>query len=183
MLGIFVWWITHISSNNIDKTVVVPIEETFEVCQEMMKSDNVDTFMTGYQMMDSLSRLKYVPAMYELAFTLGWYSDIESIRRKDILGIQYERRNNNKRFMPKDDDVNQKAIYLMQNMLNIKDSNFAAINAESAYRLAGYYTNGTFLKQNYKLALDYLNEAHNWAVLSGDSILLTRVDNAKKNFN
>lgn len=183
LAGFFAWQLAH---KTLEENVVsepIPIDETFALCSEMMKSDIFDTFIVGYQMMDTLCQLQYVPAMYEIAFTIGWYSDSESCRRKDLLGIEYEQKDPYKRYLPMDDNLNQKAIYLMQNILDISDSSFALLNGEAAYRLAGYYTNGTLLKQNDKLAEEYLDKASGWAALAGDEQLITRVENAKKTFN
>lgn len=175
-IGMVVYLLT--SEKNIDNNTAVN-ENTFDYALKSMNSTNIDTFYVGYKIMDSLSGKKYVPAMYEIVYTLGWYSNNESLRRKDILGIKYEEKNPRRLYLPLDDNVNRKTIFLMQNILDVKDSSYALKNADAAYRLAGYYANGIVLKRNPELALDYLNQAQNWAMLSGeDEAFLTEIIDA-----
>ena len=56
----------------------------------MIASNNIETFSTGINLMDSLSKTDYLPAIYEMAFSYGCYSNPESKRRKQLLGIRYE---------------------------------------------------------------------------------------------
>ena len=53
-------------------------------------SDNVDSLQSGMELMDSLSNMNYIPAIYQMAFTYGWYSDKTSVKRKKMLGIDMD---------------------------------------------------------------------------------------------
>lgn len=210
--GFFVWD-SFVSSPNTPMTEplpAVPVEESFEKALTMMRNPDSSTFMTGYyiiqswfgsalcpdtntfttsifmmgyHLMDSLSQMQYIPAMHEMAFTHGWYSDSESLRRKDMLGIKYKHKSSNTPYMPIDDNENQKAIHLLLRILEIGDTNYASLNGEAAYRMAGYYINGTLLDTNKQKAWNYLNEAQDWAMLSKDTVLLSKIEIAKENLN
>jgi serine/threonine protein kinase len=157
--------------------VRLSLEESFEQALALMGSGNEDTFMAGYHQMDSLSRLDYVPAIYQMAFTHGWYSDAESLRRKDLLGIKY-----NDSSMPKDETDNVKAFGWLKEILEINDSTYAYINGQAAYRLAGYYVNETFIARDLKAGKNSLEIAKGWAELAGDEELLAKIESAQKTF-
>ena len=66
----------------------IPLEERYDIALNHLSSDDVDTLNLGLRQMDSLSSLNYVPAIYQMGFTYGWYSAQESVRRKQVLGIE-----------------------------------------------------------------------------------------------
>ena len=154
----------------------VPLEESFEQALSMMGSNEKDIFMTGYHRMDSLSKLDYIPAVYQMAYTHGWYSDDESLRRKDLLGIEYEKKDRNSLYISKSDKDNQQAVTWLQQIMDKSDSSYAAINAQAAYRLAGYYVNGKVLQQDLNAGQTWMKAARGWAELSGDTALLEKID-------
>ena len=158
----------------------VSIEDMYSQAFEMMESTDTSIFLKGYHIMDSLSNEKYIPAMIEIAFTHGWYPDSASLYRKDVLGIKYEQSEGQTLYMPLDNNDNQKAMYLMSEILKQCDSNYEKINGYAAYQLALYYINeGTYIEKNDKnrtIALNYLKEAQKWAEISKDSILLAIIE-------
>ena len=134
-----------------------------------MNSFNVDTLKAGEKLMDSLSKTNYVPAMYEIAFTYGWYSDPKSVRRKEMLGIKMN--NNN---FPLDDKNNNKAKGLLSSILEINDTLYPEINSEAAYRLACYYgaidgSKDGKNKVDTVEAKKHLDIAEKWANMSNDT--------------
>ena len=178
LVGFGVLWSVINSQTNNYQTI--PTEDTYNRALEMMEGSDTAAFLIGYHSMDSLSNEKYVPAMMEIAFTHGWYPDSSSLRRKNILGINYEHNKERTKYMPVDNDDNQKAMYLMTEILKKCDSNYDKINGYAAYQLALYYINeGTYIEKNEKnrtMALNYLKEAQKWAEISEDSILLVKIE-------
>jgi hypothetical protein len=127
--------------------------------------------------MDSLSRLEYIPAIYEMAFTHGWYSDEESLRRKEMLGIKFETRRRNSSAISMSDSDNQRALAWLQQIMEKNDSSYAAINAQAAYRLAGYYRNEEVIKRDDNAVISWMKVAKGWAELAGETELLEKIDN------
>ena len=154
----------------------MPPEEIYENALAMMGSADRDTFLVGYHQMDSLCKLDFIPAMYQMVFTHGWYSDDESVRRKEILGIEYETKDRNTLYISKLDTDNQNTVYWLQQILDKSDSTYADINAQAAYRLAGYYVNGKVLEQDLNAGQRWMRKARSWAELSGNSELLEKID-------
>jgi serine/threonine protein kinase len=154
----------------------VPLEDSFEQALMMMDSDEKDVFLEGYHRMDSLSKLDYIPAIYEMAFTLGWYSDDESLRRKEMLGIEYEIQDRDRFGISKSDKDNQQAVSWLQQIMDKQDSAYADVNAQAAYRLAGYYVNGEVLKKDVNAGREWMRLARGWAEVSGDTELLQKID-------
>lgn len=182
LIGFGIWW--YFSKASI-KHNLMSLEEQYEQALALMNSIDTNTFMEGYRMMDSLSQKEeYIPAMYEMAFTLGWYSDPISLRRKDMLGIKYEHENPLTKYMAIDDNDNKNAVDLMMKILKKNDSSYATINGNAAYRLVAYYINkGTFLEENREIAKEYLAEAQKWSQLSGDTVLLAKIEKGKEKIN
>lgn len=156
-------------------------EALFEVSLCRMNSDNIDTLKVGMEAMEELSARNYIPAIYELAFTYGWYSDSTSLKRKKMLGIDiYE--DGESRFIPKIDKYNHRAVALFQQIITLNDSSYAAINAYSAYLLACYYImpNNTF-KTKESEGRKYLKISRSWAVLANDTVLLRKIEKGLQN--
>jgi hypothetical protein len=181
LIGIGVWRHYSTNMNTTNDNISIPVEELFEQALSMMNNTDPSIFYEGHLIMDSLSQAEYIPAMHEMAYTFGWYSDSSSLRRKDMLGIKYEREKPLTKYMPINDNDNQKAMYLMVNILKKNDSNYPNINGDAAYRLAGYYLNkGTFVEGNREKGREYLEESEKWASLTGDTMLLAKIENGKR---
>lgn len=147
------------------------VEEVYDLALKQMNTNNKDTLEAGKRLMDSLSKTRYIPAVYQIAFTYGWYSDSLSCQRKDLLGIEMTRSK-----FPIDDNYNIKAKALLSSILEIKDTLYPEINALAAYRLACYYgsTEGSKDAKN-KVDADeakkHLDMAEYWILKSKDDSL------------
>ncbi len=147
------------------------IEETYEVALRQMNSLNVDTLKAGEKLMDSLSKTNYVPAMYEMAFTYGWYKDPLSLQRKKILGITV-----NANGFPSKNSDKIKTQALLSNILELKDTVYASINAAAAYRLS-YFFGDSYVdnNKNYEKSLLYLDQSEHWIKLSNETSMIKTI--------
>lgn len=149
--------------------------DSYNKSLQQMNSDIADTLKIGIKNMEELSNRGYIPAMYELAFTYGWYSDSVSVKRKRLLGIDVYQ-NGDSKFMPKSDVYSHKALALFQRIIELNDSTYAAINANAAYRIACYYvTPNNVFKAKYKEGKNYLEISKGWATQANDTILLPKI--------
>ena len=152
------------------------IEECYEKALRQMNSDNIDTLFEGFHIMDSLSKEKYVPAMYQIVFTNGWYSDSISVQRKKLLGIEIDTNN-----FPKDNGNIIKTQALMVNILDQNDTANASINADVAYRLASYYGDERLNKKTDESKANYyLDVSEKWAKIAHDSIMENSIQKTRK---
>lgn len=150
----------------------IPVEETFHKALVMLNSNEVDKVRKGENIMDSLSKTRYVQAMYELARTYGWYKDTISLNRKKALGIEHS-----KDGMPISDKYNAKAIELYSNILDLNDSTSNWMKANVAFRLATYYTNpNNIYQRDLNKAKEYLMIAQKYAVESKQDSLLNIIN-------
>lgn len=174
LAGICIW----ILLNN-KKEDPIPIDVAFKQASEWMENTDTAVFLKGYRIMDSLSNQKYTPAMYEIALTHGWFTLEKSLLRKDMLGIAYERDDIATKYMPINDEDNEKAMSLFREILKDSDTCFAYEKGLAAYTLAIYYINdGTFVEKDKMKSMDYLLMAQKWAEQSNDSKLMEMTNNA-----
>ena len=85
----------------------------------LLEIADADSLQAGLAMMDSLSNAAtpYVPAIYEMARTYGWYSeqsDSASVARKRLLGIEMDNQ-----FLPKDREKSNDAMAYFNKIKNI----------------------------------------------------------------
>ena len=160
-----------------------PAEEVYAEAMHLLEIEDVDSLKAGLAMMDSLSNAAtpYVPAIYEMARTYGWYSeqsDSASVARKRLLGIEMDNQ-----FLPKDREKSNDAMAYFNKIKNIGDSAYADINAESAYRLACYWVmpNNLFQK-DYKEGKALLIKARDWAELAGRDELVEYINTVLPTF-
>lgn len=152
-------------------------EELFQIALTDISSDSATVVKRGIILMDSLSNIRYIPAIYQMAYTYGWYIEDESLKRKRLLGIDVFEDNEHGRYLPKDDRYSNEAMALFLKILEINDSTYADINAQAAYRLACYYTNSNqVINTNYQKGESYLKQSKTWATLSNDSVLLQKIN-------
>ena len=180
LIGIAATW--FLRSPEVEVQVVTeeaeqrPAEEVFAEAQHLLSIEDADSLKTGIAMMDSLSSINYVPALYELAHTYGWYSDSTSVARKKLLNIDIFE-SGKSQFMPKADSWSQKAVAMFTTILEQNDTTYADKNAEAAYRLACYYVmDNDIFKANYTKGKDFLLTARKWAVMAEDNQLIQRID-------
>lgn len=158
----------------------ISIEESFKIALKDLDSNEPLIVKRGLSSMDSLSSLKYIPAIYELACTYGWYSEGKPLRRKEVLGIKVYN-DEFKKGLPITDRYTNEACALFSKILNLNDSNYAKINAESAYRLAGYYANDNkVLKRDDEKSKRYMLQSQEWAILANDTDLLSKINESLK---
>ena len=177
LIGIGVTYLLKDSEVQIVTEESTPPEVVYEKAIGLLNSTIPDSVKVGAEMMDSLSGIKYPPAIYEMAFTYGWFSDSVSVARKKMLGIDIFESGDSK-YLPTSDRWSNKAVALFTTMLELKDSTYAAKNAEAAYRLACYYeVPNAIFQRNLEKSKKFLLVAKDWAQLSGNNALLERVNN------
>lgn len=151
-------------------------KEQYSIAMSKLNSDNIDTLRVGLYMMDKLCTEDYIPAIYQMAFTYGWFSDSISVKRKKKLGIVID-----ENFMPISDEYNKTAVELFTRIKELNDPSEADINANASYRMALYYTEpNSFYQNNHKKALDFLLVSRQWAELAKDTILLESINKGIK---
>lgn len=172
-LVLAVWGISHFFSHK-----PMPIEEAFQNALVMLNSESPTEVKRGVDIMDSLSTYDYAPAMWELAKTYGWFSDTVLLKRKDALGIKYNKESG-KKGMPELDKYNYKTINLYSKIIELDNSTITTIKAQAAYRMATYYANenGVY-KLNLSKALQYLLQAEKYAIEIKDDSLLLNINKA-----
>ena len=151
-------------------------EERFENAKTLVASNNAEALRRGMSMLDSLAASNYVPALYEQAYTYGWYEDSASISRKELLGIEYYPKKSEQRYMPKEKQINIKAMGIFTRIEEIGNPNYPEINANALYRLACYYVNPNDV---FQLDLDraevLLRQALEWAEKGSDNALTAKI--------
>lgn len=150
-------------------------KELYKLASKQMNSDNPDTLSIGLRTMESLSNQKYIPAMFEIVYTYGWYmKDSLSMQRKKLLGIKMDSIG-----LPiAENDIN-KTKYLLTDILKLNDSSYAEINAYAAYSLAIYYGDETYNKEkktDYEKSLFYLESSKEWASRYNDIDFINRIN-------
>ena len=163
-------------------TININVEEVFSIARDRLDSDNPDSVKSGLRSMDSLCSLNYIPAIFEMAFTYGWFSDPISLKRKQMLGIEiYE--NGDEKYLPKLDKYNNETLALLQKIVDLNDSSYALKNAEAAYRLACYYVmpNKIYKSDNEK-GKHYLYQALDWAKMTNDTSLCIKINKGLSSF-
>lgn len=145
-------------------------EEVFENAMTFVNSSDVVTLKEGLSILDSLSSLDYVPAIYEEAVTYGWGGDVESIRRKELLGIETDS------LLPTSYHINNKAISYLTKIEEISDPKYPELNARALYKLAVYYSNeNKMFKKDVDRAEQLLEKALEWAEKSGNKELINKI--------
>lgn len=158
-------------------------EEIFSCALQRMNSEDIDTLNMGVKQMDSLCNINYVPALYQMAFTYGWYNDPISLKRKELLGVEIFDRGAEK-YMPKLDRYNDKAIALFNRIVDLNDSAYAEINAQTTYRLACYYVlPNKIFKPNHEKGKFFLQRSLEWATIANDTVLLAKIQRGLDTFN
>lgn len=152
-------------------------EERFEKAMELVNSDDREALMLGMSMLDTLGVNGFVPALYEQAYTYGWYKDSASIARKELLGIEYYPIGSAEEYIPKSKQINIKAIGLLTKIEEIADPAFSDINADALYRLACCYVNkNDIFQKDIARAKILLTQAKEWAEKSNNEILLEKIN-------
>lgn len=151
-------------------------EEIFKEALAQLNGTSETEVRAGLATMDSLSYVDYAPAMYELAFTYGWYSDTLSLQRKRLLGISCYTSGTSK-YMPISNKYNYKATELFSRILELGDTVDPALKADAAYRMACYYFNtNNVYKKDLDKAEQLLSISQKYARQANDTLLLKAID-------
>lgn len=154
-------------------------EDRFSQAMTYMSSSEKQSLEKGILILDTLVNNGYIPAIYEEAFTYGWYNDSASLHRKKILGIELltDSGDDVENFLPKSDYINRKAISLLTKIEEANDSNYAEINALSLYKLATYYYNTNIVfKKNPTRAKELCEQALIWAEKCDNKKLYNKIN-------
>lgn len=160
-------------------TAVPTAETRYAEAMRLMTNADADDLRAGLEILDSLGKKGYVPALYEQAFTYGWYSDSASVARKQLLGIRLYPENSPEGYLPRSESINRKATGLLAQIEDIQDSAYAEINALALYKLASYYynTDKVFGAANRVESAEALAEkAVKWAEKSGNGELTDKIN-------
>jgi len=153
-------------------------EERFERAMAFVNTSDSETLKRGMLTLDTLVGLGYIPAIYQQAFTYGWYKDSASVARKELLGIDYYPEGSEKAYLPKDKQINLDAISLFLKIEKENNSNYPDINANALYILALYNVNPNgLIEKDEKRAVALLEQAKKWAEKSGNRELLKAIRN------
>lgn len=139
-------------------------------------SYNTDSIRKGMRLMDSLSDMEYIPAMYEVARTIGLNKvGTEPSYRRLHLGIDVDE---NK--VPTSIENRKRAELLLKRILAHQDSTFAQENTFSAYTMSQYYLNSMGLHKENADSIDYyFDESIRWAEIAGDPELVKKLKQYK----
>lgn len=163
------------------ETIPQPLshEEAFARAMLLVNNPAPDSLQAGVARLDSIAALGYVPALYELAHTYGWYTDSLSLTRKALLGIDVYPPESESAYLPVSNKINTRAVWCFTRIQEIADSAYAAYNADALFRLASYSiaTDKVFV-YNLDTARRQLERAREWAILAADASLLRRIDSA-----
>lgn len=157
---------------------VISVEDTFKHASALIALNEADSLRAGLAILDSLGNKYYIPALYEQAFTYGWYDDSASIARKKLLGIElYTDGSAKQQCLPKSDYINRKAIGLLTQIEEAHNPDYPGINALALYKLANYYYNtDKVFNRNPERAEVLTEQALQWAVKSGDRDLIDKIN-------
>lgn len=153
-------------------------QEQYDLALRLISMNNRDSLNAGIELMDSLSNNNYIPAIYQMAFTYGWYSDSASVKRKEMLGITMD-----DCYLPTSDRYSNKAVALFTRIMELNDSSYADINAKATYRLACYYVMpNNIYKPNFEKGKRFLLRSKEWALMAGDNDLLEKIEKGLASF-
>ena len=167
-----------LSQPTVQPAVLISQEDVYKTALAQIEDGDIDSLQVGVSTMDSLSNTNYIPAIYQMAFIYGWYSDSASVKRKEMLGIKMD-----KNYLPVSDRYSNKAVALFTRIMELNDTSYADINANAIYRLACYYVMpNNIYKPNYEKGKRFLLRSREWALLAGDRELLEKIDKGLASF-
>jgi len=142
--------------------------EVFAASKHLLYSSNPDSLKLGLARMDSLANVNYVPALEQLFFTYGWYSNRESLKRKQLLGIDVAEG------WPSDPVCDKAASYLNRIIESSDSSASPKSKAEANYRLAAY----KWRQGQLDRAKELLVRSKTYAKEAGDTVFMRTINNA-----
>lgn len=151
-------------------------EEKFAKAMVLVNTADKASLQNGLSILDSLGSMGFIPALYEQAYTYGWYSDSASLERKKLIGIDFYEPGSPLAYIPKENQINIKAIGLFTKIEEIGDPEYPKINANALYRLAIYYANeNNIFQTDIKKAHNLLVRALEWADKTNDIELQEKI--------
>ena len=153
---------------NNEEPVIIPVDQQYDYALRILDSNDMDSARVGLHLMDSLSDSKYIPAMYQIAMTYGWYSDSVSVRRKKMLHISMDSKG-----APVESRDVLKAVSIFSAISEKRDSAYPDLNADANFRLAGYYTEK---EKDYENARKFYMKSREWAELVKDKRLIEKIN-------
>ena len=154
------------------------LEELHAEALLLMNSNDADSLKEGIAKMEKIAEENYIPSLYELSLTYGWFTDEIAVKRKKILGMELGNKtaveSKIEKYLPLSDSINDKAINYLTKIVELSNPVYSKINIESALRLGIYYC---FLKKNQKKAKDYFTIAKKEAQKLGKSDYVKIADN------
>lgn len=184
LISMFAWLIP--GKDKVESGVIPPVsnEDIYSKALALIESPDAVDLNRGLNIMDSLGNLGYVPALYQQAFTYGWYSDSASVARKKLLGIDFYPLGTDEALLPKSQQINTKTIGLLSRIEELDNPDYPEINANALYRLACYYVNeNRVFKKDVHRAESLLQNARSWAEKCNDDKLRKRIDTGLKELN
>lgn len=159
-------------------------KERYEFAVQLLdKYQNPDSAAKGMSILDSLCQLKYVPALYEKARTIGpCFENVEQdkmTRRKRYLGIHFEKKDKDSFYWPTDSEYLASSVALHRQIINIGDSSEALINAKAAYQLGTMFLLMNGQKKDKEEILDLFDTAINWALIGNNTVLAKTITDQK----
>lgn len=152
-------------------------EERFEKAMKLVNGNDAGLLKKGLSVLDTLGARGYVPALYEQAYTYGYYQDSASLARKELLGIEFYPKGSEEEYIPKSKQINIKAISMFTKIEELADPDYPEINANALYRLACYYVNkNDVFQRDIPRAKILLTQAKEWAEKSGNQDLVEKID-------
>lgn len=151
----------------------------YDEAMTLINSQEPDSVKAGIYRLTDIEDSTYVPALYELAFTYGCYSDTVSLYRKQLLGIKVGNNNVDERamrnmapYLPQDDQYNNKAMTLFRRIVESPDNDYIETKMKAAYRLGVYYL---YYTRNVSMAKKYYHLCQEWAIQLDDKDMLQMV--------
>jgi len=140
-------------------------------------SYNTDSISKGMAMMNNLSDHGYIPAMYEVARTIGLNKvGADPNYRRRHLGIDVDRNN-----YPLPIENRKKAEVLLRRILAANDTAFAQFNAYSAFTMTHYYMKDLGIHEENTDSIDYyFDDGIRWAEIAGDQDMAKKLRKFKK---
>ena len=161
-------------------------QEQFDYARNLMDHyyGKVDSVQKGVRLLDSLSKLKYVPAQLEYSVTIGPnFMNEQSAnltkQRKKYLKIDCVPEMDN---WPATRAYLNQSIDILEEILAQNDSNYAKENYHAAFNLGRIYGQSDYHKNkpNYEKIIDCYDKALIWAQYMGEKRLISNAENAKK---
>ena len=180
--------VVYLMTNNkvVYSEASISVQEQFDYARNLMDHyyGKVDSVQKGAVLLDSLSKLKYVPAQLEYAVTIGpnftnEQSSNLTQQRKKYLNIECEPDLVN---WPSDRSYLNQSIDILENLLAQNDSSFAKENYHAAFNLGRIYGQSIFHgnKPNYEKIIECFDKALTWAQYLGEKKLINNAEKAKK---